>query len=1186
MLLLLLTLFWGRSLSRTPEFALRVPESVTVQEGLCVSIPCTFIYPENFKNNHTAYGYWYQKGDKSKKELVASNRHDWNKQWRSRDRFHLIGDLQRDECSLHISDANVWDNGRFMFRVEKAHLRYLYKEHSVNVTVTALTQEPEIHLPAILESGRSVILNCTASWACEQAPPPTFFWTAPVFSPARSPHWSSSLGPPFFSVLPLTLGPQDHGANLTCHVTFPGAGVSTQSTVRLNVSYAPENLTFTVHRMNRSDIALSSSGNASSLTVLEGEHLRLACAADSNPPATLSWSHEGLGLGLSPSPDPGVSKLDLPRIGVRDGGKYTCQAQHPLGSRWISLHLSVHFPPRLVNSSCSRDEEGLHCSCAILANPPPTLRWWVGGQPVSENSSGRDPLVTSRGSGPWVNSTLSLRGVLEPGFHLLCEGTNPHGTHGLTILLVSDPKPLITNPFANGVTLAAIGGAGVMTLLSLCLILLIVKILRKKKEATGSGVTKSQGVTKVDCADLPSKSAPSDQPWEAEPGSPMDFASSADLFSDEARMEELHYASLTFLGLKPRETQASREPNTEYSEIKFRYSTSRSKVSPSLDNLSVGCIRRLYRSHRVRPGKEAWPPLSRALSSGPPGFSSSPDMLLLLMPLFWGGSLSHDKNFQLDIPNSVTVEVGLCVLIPCTFIYPWSFQNTNEAFAYWFQEEDGSKGDPVATNDPSRPVKNWSRDRFKLAGNPQMDNCSLSIDYARFGDSGKYLFRVEKGLRLRYEFLEYKVFVNVTALTKVPEIDIPETLESGHPVNVTCSAPWVCGRTLLPTFSWIWRGLYQCPGTPQSSVFLFTPGPQDHGTNLTCRVTIPGAATAEKTVRLNVSYAPQDLTIQALWENQTSTAWDLRGTTSSLTALEGESLRLICSSKGNPPADLRWTRKGRGLKLSHSWDPGVLELLLPYLGEDDEGEYTCHAQNPLGTRNVSLNLSVHYPPRLLNSSCLWDLEGLNCNCSTQAKPPPSLRWWVGGEAMEGNSSGNPQVSSTKSGLWTVSTLSLKWELDDGFSLRCEGSNPHGAHTLTLLPGPDLKTSLMNQYAKGMSQGIIYGVGITVLVSLGLFLFTVKMLKKKGGGSTTEASKLQDNTEADYINLVSNDLPPDQHRESRPDNPCIPHSPAAICRSEVRGDELHYSSLKFLGRKTREVQLAKTPSTEYSELNFR
>uniref|UniRef100_F6ZBI3 Ig-like domain-containing protein n=2 Tax=Ornithorhynchus anatinus TaxID=9258 RepID=F6ZBI3_ORNAN len=580
MLLLLLTLFWGRSISQTLEFALRVPESVTVEEGLCVSIPCTFTYPERYKNNHTAYGYWFQKKDKSKKELVATNKYELNKQWRRRGRFHLIGDLQRDECSLRISDANVRDNGRFMFRVEKgSSLKYLYKEHQVNVMVTALTQEPKIHLPAILESGQWVTLNCTASWACEQATPPTFFWTAPVFSPSRNPPWRSSPGPPFFSVLPLTLGPQYHGTNLTCHVTFPGANVTTRSTVRLNVSYAPENMTFTVHRMNRSDIALSSSGNASSLTVLEGEHLRLACAAESNPPATLSWSHEGLGLGLSPSPDPGVLNLDLPRVAVRDEGKYTCQAQHPLGSRWISLHLSVHFPPRLVNSSCSRDVEGLHCSCAILANPPPALRWWVGGQPVSGNSSGRDHLVTSSGSGLWANSTLRLRGVLEPGLRLLCEGTNPHGTHGLTILLASDTKPLITNAFTNGVTLAAIGGAGVMTLLSLCLILLIMKILRKKKEATGSGVTESQGIAKVDYTDLQevtgsdvteSQGITKDQPWEAEPGSPLDLPPPADLSSDEARIEELHYASLTFLGLKPRETQASREPSTEYSEIKFR----------------------------------------------------------------------------------------------------------------------------------------------------------------------------------------------------------------------------------------------------------------------------------------------------------------------------------------------------------------------------------------------------------------------------------------------------------------------------------------------------------------------------------------------------------------------------------------------------------------------------------------
>ena len=44
------------------------------------------------------------------------------------------------------------------------------------------------------------------------------------------------------------------------------------------------------------------------------------------------------------------------------------------------------------------------------------------------------------------------------------------------------------------------------------------------------------------------------------------------------------------------------------------------------------------------------------------------------------------------------------------------------------------------------------------------------------------------------------------------------------------------------------------PGTLHSSELTLTPRPQDHGTNLTCLVTLQGAqVTLERTVRLNVS---------------------------------------------------------------------------------------------------------------------------------------------------------------------------------------------------------------------------------------------------------------------------------------------------------------------------------------------
>ncbi|VTJ73910.1 Hypothetical predicted protein [Marmota monax] len=98
----------------------------------------------------------------------------------------------------------------------------------------ALTHTPDILVPGTLESCCPSNLTCSVPWACEQGTPPTFSWNSAALT---------SLGPGtnHSSVLTLTLWPQDHGTNLTCQVKFPAAGVTTQRTIQLNVTYAAEN---------------------------------------------------------------------------------------------------------------------------------------------------------------------------------------------------------------------------------------------------------------------------------------------------------------------------------------------------------------------------------------------------------------------------------------------------------------------------------------------------------------------------------------------------------------------------------------------------------------------------------------------------------------------------------------------------------------------------------------------------------------------------------------------------------------------------------------------------------------------------------------------------------------------------------------------------------------------------------
>ncbi|KAG3256615.1 sialic acid-binding Ig-like lectin 9, partial [Ictidomys tridecemlineatus] len=217
------------------------------------------------------------------------------------------------------------------------------------------------------------------------------------------------------------------------------------------------------------------------------------------------------------------------------------------------------------------------------------------------------------------------------------------------------------------------------------------------------------------------------------------------------------------------------------------------------------------------------------------------------------GPSPQDPEHSVDVPESVTVQEGLCVLVPCNFSYRGS--ETGNVSVYWFHAGDNAHhGCPVATNNSTQTVQEDTQGRFHILGDPGTNNCSLSIRDAKHSDSGCYLFRVEKG-RFKWNYYKKRVFVHVTALTHTHDVLVPGTLESGRPSNLTCSVPWACDQGTPPTFSWEGPSVSSLgPNITHSSVLTLTPRPQDHGTNLTCQVTLPEArVTSTRTVHLNVS---------------------------------------------------------------------------------------------------------------------------------------------------------------------------------------------------------------------------------------------------------------------------------------------------------------------------------------------
>ncbi|XP_053066901.1 sialic acid-binding Ig-like lectin 10 isoform X10 [Acinonyx jubatus] len=649
--------------------------------------------------------------------------------------------------------------------------------------------------------------------------------------------------------------------------------------------------------------------------------------------------------------------------------------------------------------------------------------------------------------------------------------------------------------------------------------------------------------------------------------------------------------------------------------------------------------------------------------------------LSLLLALLWGGSQAQAPGFSLQVQSVVMVQEGLCVHVPCTLSYPrigWT--EDTPALGSWFVVgTDTNKGRPVATNKRDQ-VQGGSGGRFQLTGDPRNHSCSLLIRDAQVEDSAQYFFRVERGSYVRYNFVESPLYLEVTVLSLTPRpqdhgthltcrVDFSRkgvSTETTVRLNVThvpkdlvisvsrakASAPepqgdspdlevqkgqflqLVCAsESQSPaTLSWALEDRilsWSHPWTPGPLALVLTRVmPGDSGC-YTCRAE-NGRGSQSRTLNLSVQYAPENLRVMALQANRT--VLENLGNGTSLPALEGQSLRLLCVAHSNPPAQLSWALRGQTLSPSQPADPGILEL--PQIQTEHEGVLTCRAQNSLGSQHVSLLLSVVCPPRLLGPSCSWEGEALGCTCSARARPAPTLRWRLGEGLLEGNhSDASLTVTSSSEGPWANSSLSLRGPLGSGLRLSCEARNAHGEQSAAVLLLPDKKGLL----SKALGSGIFLGMGITTLLFLCLILVTKTLRKKQAqagtpahagtpaqAGAPPKPKATRRSTILDYINVVPNPGPlarnrnRNQNRKAMPSSPSQaspPGAPSQECKknqkelhaaphtcpgprsstqaseSESNQENLHYAALTFSGLRPWDTRESKDTGPEYEDIKF-
>ncbi|XP_051812406.1 B-cell receptor CD22-like isoform X2 [Acanthochromis polyacanthus] len=295
--------------------------------------------------------------------------------------------------------------------------------------------------------------------------------------------------------------------------------------------------------------------------------------------------------------------------------------------------------------------------------------------------------------------------------------------------------------------------------------------------------------------------------------------------------------------------------------------------------------------------------------------------------------------------GELAAEVGLCVVIPCSFTTASDF--TIRAIV-WYKCETTKKtcGDSdMIFHSNNKNNKNLQA-RFQgrvllLEPDLRRNVCSIIINDLWESDSGSYELRV-KGLLngTAEEILFYpRATVSVKGLTQKPSVMIP-ALKEGKQAILTCTAPGLCSGS-RPKISWTWteaggkesdiprsiisfRTEHLTAVTKRHrSTLNFSPSAEHHGTKITCKVSFKSGTTTEKTLTLNVNYVKKV---------QISGNRSLK---------KGETLNLTCSVESFPPSFVAWTKRNCMGSLIRNQRSST--LVIPDVRAEHSGQYVCEA---------------------------------------------------------------------------------------------------------------------------------------------------------------------------------------------------------------------------------------------------
>ncbi|KAF6206552.1 hypothetical protein GE061_017786 [Apolygus lucorum] len=170
-------------------------------------------------------------------------------------------------------------------------------------------------------------------------------------------------------------------------------------------------------------------------------------------------------------------------------------------------------------------------------------------------------------------------------------------------------------------------------------------------------------------------------------------------------------------------------------------------------------------------------------------------------------------------------------------------------------------------------------------------------------------------------------------------------------------------------------------------------------------------------------------------------------------SLVGGSVIFECAVQGDPVPDVMWKRTAGGgpMPAARARILDDKSLKLEAVITEDEGEYSCEADNGVGTVSASATLTVHSPPVIMvkpQDQLVEVMDDASFTCGIGGNPRPSIFWSLEGNRTllyPGETMGRYHASITPDGQAVLTVQDVNRN-DSGVVVICSAVNQAGSDT--------------------------------------------------------------------------------------------------------------------------------------------